>query len=172
MSFRITTLLFGLFLGVLWVFGLMLALGRSSLDAGSVLPKFAKEVRGSINFVDISKDGKHYLFTKTPDGWRLKVPPSDQQVRVDDTEIEGLIDDIRTVRHSNEETDINRNVNDERWGLGSPKEIITLKNAEGREWQLFVGKESEDRSFAYVNSSDRHPRCAGRQAGRDRQGLF
>jgi Domain of unknown function (DUF4340) len=155
MSFRITTLLFGLFLGVLWIFGLMLALGRSSLDPGFVLPRLAKEARGTITFVDIASDGKHYLFTKTPDGWRLRIPPHEQQVRVDDGEIEGLIEDIRTGRHSNEETDINRNVNDERWGLASPKVTITLKNSEGREWQVFVGKESEDRAFAYLNSSER-----------------
>jgi len=155
MSFRLTTLLFGLFLGVLWIFGLMLALGRSSLDLGSVLPKFAKEARGGIDVVDIAKDGKHYVFTKTPEGWRLKVPPSEQQVRVDDSEIEGLIDDIRTARHSNNETDINRNVHDERWGLTSPQITATLKNAAGKEWKLFVGKESEDRAFVYVNSSER-----------------
>jgi len=42
MSFRTTTLLFGVLLAVLWVFGLTVALRRSSLDQGLVLPKFGQ----------------------------------------------------------------------------------------------------------------------------------
>ena len=61
MSFRVTTLLFGVFLAVLWVFGLMLALGRTGLDPGSVLPKLAKLPRGEIKFVDVAKDGKERI---------------------------------------------------------------------------------------------------------------
>ncbi len=156
MNFRNTTLLFGLLLGILWIFGLMLALGRSTVDEGKVFPKFDKGLTGSIDSVEIDKEGKKYLFLKTSDGWRLKMPPSDQQARAQDSEVDRLIDELRDARHSNEATDINHNVNDPRWGLTSPKMTITLKNSKAeREWKFFVGNEREGGSFVYVDSSER-----------------
>jgi len=83
MNFRTTTLLFGILLAVLWVFGLMLAWKKSSLDEGYILPRMVKD-NPTINYVEIAKGGKRYIFTKTPAGWRLKVPPHEQEVRVDD----------------------------------------------------------------------------------------
>src|SRR5437868_1971038 len=109
MNFRFTALLFGLLLGVLWIFGLMLALGRSSLDQGYVFPKFNRGLDSQIDSVeiDIPKESKKYQFVKNKDGvWKLKMPPSDQEARVQETEVEGLISELREARHSNDETDV------------------------------------------------------------------
>ena len=56
MNFRTTTLLFGILLGVLWIFGLMLAWRKSERDEGYILPRMTKESE-NINFVEVTKAG-------------------------------------------------------------------------------------------------------------------
>jgi hypothetical protein len=159
MNFRITTLLFGLLLGALFVFGLMLALRKSSLDLGFVMPKLADSTKGSINYLEIAKKGgERYVFTKTKDGWRLKLPPKNQEVRVEERKVEEVIEDIRTARHSNAEIpDLTNNL--EKYGLSPPpaKITVTLKDTSpgGLESQFFVGNTSEDKAFVYCSSSER-----------------
>src|SRR5881275_3033450 len=129
MNFRTTTLLFGILLGTLWVFGLILAWKKSGDEEGYLLPRMVKD-NPAINYVEIAKGGKNYIFSKTPNGWRLKVPPHEQEVRVDDD----LIDEIRTSRHS-PDTDINASsVN-----VGAPETVVTLKDTStGAEAQFNV----------------------------------
>jgi hypothetical protein len=156
MNFRTTTLLFGLLLLVLWAFGLMVAIRKSAIDEGMVMPKFGKEGSGvTVTQVEITKEGKKYTFTKGERGWKLKGPGSDQEVRADDKRVEDLIEEVRSARHSPDETDVTRR-DLERWNLNSPEIVVTLKDTgSGAEATFNVGKKSESGDFAYVNSSDR-----------------
>jgi hypothetical protein len=158
MNFRTTTLLFGLLLGVLWVFGLMLAIRKSALDEGYVLPRLAQLPKDAINYVEIKKGDKSYIFIKDKDkGWRLREPPSEQEVRAEPRKVEDLVDEVRLARHSNAEAgELTRNL--AQWGLTNPKITVTLRDTTGRagvEGQFFIGDESGDRAFVYCNSSER-----------------
>ena len=46
------------------------------------------------------KGGKRYIFNKTPAGWRLKVPPHDQEIRVNEKKVEDMIEEVRSARHT------------------------------------------------------------------------
>jgi hypothetical protein len=164
MSFRTTTLLFALLLTVIWGFGLMLALRRSSLDPGLIMPKFAESSTITVDEVEISKDGKTYTFIKKGDkgdkgdeSWRLKYPDSKDEFRVVDARINDLINEIRTAKHSNEDTDITNNFS--QWGLDNPRLVVVLRDTkiEGgpKESKLLVGNESPDNAYVYVSTSER-----------------
>src|SRR5580704_17592074 len=157
MNFRTTTLLFGLLLGVLWVFGLMLAIRKSALDQGFVLPKLASLLKDSINYVEIKKGDKTYVFIKDKDkGWLLKQPPSEQEVRAEGRKVDDLIEELRLARHSNDAVqELTRNL--KQWGLEPPKITVTLKDTStgGQEAQFFIGDDSGDKAFAYCSSSER-----------------
>jgi hypothetical protein len=158
MNFRTTTMLFGLLLAVLWIFGLMLAIRKSALDDGFVMPRLANLNKDAITYVEIKKGDKTYNFIKDKDkNWRLKEPPSDQEVRAENRKVDDLIEEIRTARHSNAEvSDLTRDL--KRWGLAPPKIIVTLKDTGpgGQEGQFFIGDESGDKAFVYCSSSERN----------------
>src|SRR5262249_11708137 len=110
MSFRTTTLLFGVLLTVIWGFGLMLALRRSTADEGLILPKLARAEPVTIDQVEVTKDGKSYVSTKKADeGWRMKSPDQKDESRVEDSRINDLVNDLKSARHSNDDTDVTRN---------------------------------------------------------------
>ena len=157
MNFRTTTALFGLLLLVLWVFGLMLAIKKSSLDDGFVMPKLATVPKDKITYVEIKQGDKTYVFTKESDkGWRLKAPPSEQEVRAEDRKVEDMIDEVRAARHSNAEVgELTRNL--DQWGLNPPQITVTLKDPSpgGLDGQFYIGNESGDRAFVYCSSSER-----------------
>jgi hypothetical protein len=153
MNFRTTTLLFGLVLAVLWTFGLMLAWRQSALDLGYVFPKLVKGAKADITYVSIAKEGKEYIFTKTKDGWRLQIPPHKDEIRADAGKVDSLIEEVRSARHSNDETNVNRVLSE--YKLDSPVMTVTLKSADGAESKLFVGRDSEDKLFTFVNSTER-----------------
>jgi hypothetical protein len=135
----------------------MLAIKKSSLDEGYVMPKMAQEPKDSINYVEIKlKNGnKTYIFTKGAKGWMLKEPPSEQEVRAEANKVTDLIEELRLARHSNSEAEVTRNPS--QFDLDNPQITVTLKNTSpgGLESQFFVGRESPDHAFAYCNSSER-----------------
>jgi hypothetical protein len=152
MSFRTTALLFGILIGVLWLFGLMLTYQRNKLDPGFVLPTLAKEKKAEIVKVVIERDGHKYAFSKADGGWKLRAPPGEQAVRADEGKVQDIIREVTEARKS-DEADVTRNL--AQWGLAKPSDKVTLTEKGGRTWVLNLGKESVDRGFVYVNSSDR-----------------
>jgi hypothetical protein len=153
MNFRTTALLFGILIGVLWLFGLLITYQRNKLDPGFVLPTFAKDKAAEIATVEIERDGHKYVFFKDKAGWMLRLPSGGPTVRAEDSKVTDLIEDIKRARKS-DEADVNRNLS--QWGLSNPTEKVTLKKrGGGKEWVLHIGKQSPDRMFVYVNSSDR-----------------
>jgi hypothetical protein len=153
MSFRTTALLFGILLWVLGLFGLMLARQRTKLDEGLVLPTLSKDQTVEIGEVQVEREGHKYTFFKTSSGWNLRIDPYRQALRADDGRVREIINDIKSARKT-EEADVSRNLAE--YGLEKPVEKIILKTeGGGKEWVLNVGKESPDKGYLYVNSSDR-----------------
>jgi hypothetical protein len=157
MNFRTTTILFGLLLAVLWVLGLMLAIRKPGLDDAFVMPRLANLNKDAINYVEVKKGDKSYLFIKDKDkGWLLKESPSDQEVRAEGRKVDDLVEELRTARHANAEvTDLTRDL--KRWGLQPPKITVTLKDTSpsGLEAEFYIGEESGDKAFVYCSSSER-----------------
>ncbi|HYV35267.1 MAG TPA: hypothetical protein VE988_06160, partial [Gemmataceae bacterium] len=153
MSFRTTTLLFGLLLAVLWTFGMVLAMRRSTLDQGFVSPQFAQDTESNVNSVEIAKDGKSLIFTKAEDGaWFMTQTGYKQKVRVPTNKVTDLIREVQTARHS-ANTDVSRDLG--LFNLNKPTVVVTLKTDKGKEIQFFVGKISGDNLLAFCNSSER-----------------
>ena len=81
MNFRNTFVLFGLFLGVLWLFGLMVSFKRTSKEETFVMPSFhadhdAKDFTVDTLEIARTSGGKkdQYLFARQDGGWRMSVP--------------------------------------------------------------------------------------------------
>jgi hypothetical protein len=153
MRFRTTTILLGLGLAVLWCFGLLIAFRQSALDSGKVVPRFSKGSRAAIDYIEIAKEGQHYIFRRTGETWKLEVPPSKEQVRVEKSKVEELIDDLRNATHQNDKTNVNKILAN--YSLDNPKITVTFKTDTGVETQIYIGKQSEDKIYDFVNSSER-----------------
>src|SRR5262249_37003255 len=93
MNFRNTFLLFALFLGVLWVFGLMLAAKRTTKDEVFILPTLHELQSGlreddttyqTVRVERVKKDGskEEFIFTQKDGLWKLQVPPINREIRV------------------------------------------------------------------------------------------
>jgi hypothetical protein len=152
MSFRTTALLFGILIGVLWLFGLMLTLQKTKVDERLVLPTLGKEKNPSINKVEIKKGDLNLTFVKGTAGWEMTISPHSQKLRADDNTIQGLINTLIGLQKK-EAPDLTQNPS--QWGLAPPSETITLTSTLGRSWSVNLGKTSPDGSYVYVNSSDR-----------------
>jgi hypothetical protein len=154
MSFRTTALLFGILIGVLWLFGLMLTLQRNKLDPGLVLPTLAREKKPDINKVEIEQGTKKLTFVKGDAGWELTIPPHSQKLRADDGSVQAVIRALTELKKK-ETPDITQNPG--QWGLTNPSQKITLTSKAGKVWTLNIGKTSPDGSYVYVNSTPDRP---------------
>lgn len=155
MSFRTTAALFGILIGVLMVFGLMLTQQKHKLDPGFIIPTLAREKDpvSLIGTVVVNYSGKKYTFFERDGIWRLRAGSEKEDVRADKAKVEEIIRDVSGARKS-DEADITRNL--AQWGLEEPSGHVTLKARGGdREWTLYLGRPSVDKGYYYVNSSDR-----------------
>jgi Domain of unknown function (DUF4340) len=153
MNLRTTYTLFGVLIGMLGLFGLMLALQATRHDFGYVFPSLhtAKNPvdTESIASIEIDKGSKKIVLVKAEGGWQLSQP----RTRLDDFKISQLIREVIGARRD-EEADVTSNLR--QFGLDQPEEVVTLKQkGAGKEWQLNVGKLSADKKYVYVTSSDR-----------------
>src|SRR4029453_1293194 len=98
MSFRTTSLLFGLLLLILFAFGLTLSYQRRGLDPGYVLPTLARDGSGDIDTVETARGGTKVVFIRAADGsWNMRVGDQKETYRAND-KVKTLIDDLRTLR--------------------------------------------------------------------------
>ncbi len=156
MNFRTTAFLFGLLFGLLWLFGLMLALKPGYSDLGYLFPGLSDTTEADIDAVEIERKTdagrERYVLTKTDAGWKLKLPALESPVRADRSKVEKIVGEVKDARKDEEAADV---FNDPgRFGLTNPKEKVTLKG-KGKEWELSVGNESPDGNYLYVMSSER-----------------
>src|SRR5262245_57972458 len=98
MNFRSTFLLFGLFLAMLWTFGLMVSLKRGPKEETFLLPALHAErdkIKDKIDHIHILRErGKRpdgtpikdeFVFTKQKDGsWTMEVPPLKRAIKVEE----------------------------------------------------------------------------------------
>jgi hypothetical protein len=153
MNFKTTSLLFGLLIAMLLVFGIAVQVPRSAADRGAVFPSIAGNRTLTIETVVLDRGAKETLLVKTDKGWRLKEPPATQQARADEGRVDQIIDEVRTARRV-EEAVVTSDL--AKVGLDRPALKVTLKEkGAGRQWTLNVGDKSADKQYVYVTSSDR-----------------
>src|SRR5262245_59913104 len=102
MSFRTTALLFGILMGVFWLFGLMLTLQKRKLDPGFLVPTLAQEKGVEIDTVEIHHGGKHYVFLNEKAGWKLRLPGARDEVRADESKVNEIIRQVSKARKTEE----------------------------------------------------------------------
>jgi hypothetical protein len=173
MNFRGTIFLFGLLLGMLWLFGLTVAHKKTAVDATFLVPSLQADAGVVIDSVSIQRrvPGKkaeefQFLKDKDSDAWSLKVPGVEKTVKLESFKIDQIVRQVKDARQSAE-----AGVSDDLafYNLDQPATIITLKGKapekKEREWQLYLGKESADQALVYVNSSDRPNKVYGMSKG-------
>jgi hypothetical protein len=157
MNFRTTTLLFGLLLTTLWVFGLMIAHKKTSFDRNVIVPSMqGKNVNIDKILIQRKEDKKDIEIElgKIGDYWYLKA--QGQQARIEGYHANNIIRAIQDAKHE-DLADVSKELKD--YGLTSPQITVTLfgkdKDADKeQEWKFYIGAESADKSFYYVTSSD------------------
>jgi Domain of unknown function (DUF4340) len=154
MSFKTTYVLFGVLLGMLGLFGLMLIMKSTTEDFGYVLPSFHDEKKpvttADIDTVEIApRNGDTMVFVRRDQGWYLQKP----EIRLEAYRVNDLVREVSDARRE-EDADVSSNLRE--WGLDKPALKVTLKKGGSREWTVNLGKQSPERDgVVYVNSSDR-----------------
>ena len=178
MSPRSSVGLIALFLGIFWVLGLIGAIGQTKYDDTRVMPNFvARSDRFAIDKVELARTPlggtkEDYVFTHADDVWHLK--QGTQSIKVEGFHIKEMIVQARGATRDQEVVLDNRlsvyglekpqatvtffGVRKKKVDLDEPKEPADKSKepaGEKIEWKLFLGKESPDKKFVYVGSSDR-----------------
>jgi uncharacterized protein DUF4340 len=162
MNLRSTALLFGLLLGMLWIFGLMVSARRGPTEESFILPTLHDPL--SVTIVSVKfhrqekdKEPQDFEFTR-PDKntWVVKQPPLFPTVHVEAFKVDQFIRQAREARQD-ESADV---VNDPPYyNLDKPTVTVTLHGYIGKdeenlhEWRLAIGKEHA--GHLYVMTSDR-----------------
>src|SRR5262249_52165508 len=171
MNFKSTALLFGLLLGMLWLFGLMLSTRKASQDEGFVLPTMrAASLDLTVDYVKILRRGKDAIeleFRREKDNWKMEQPPLKPVIRAEAFKVNQLVNQIKDAR-KDDEADVSNDFAAYELAKDQPNIIVTLrgrieegkepgagkaKKSETKEWTFYVGKETA--AYAYVKSSDR-----------------
>lgn len=163
MTFKSTAALFGLLLGMLWLFGMMLAFKKTHADESFILPNLQAVGEDydidkvSIRRLGSDKKSEEIEFTKKDGLWIAQQAGLKQAIRVDEFQINKIVKEVTAARRSD---DASPEQNLSEFGLDSPRITVTLtghkpKTDKEKSWQLFVGNESADKVFAFVNSSER-----------------
>lgn len=157
MNLRSTTLFFGLLLSMLWLFGLTLAWKKTVPSPNLIVPSL-KDSDIKIHTVLVERPGRDKKkiedrFVKEGEHWFLV--GDGQKARVEDFRIQNLINDVKNAQRNEDKRPSDDLAAS---GLAPPERTITLKgtlNDNERVWKFYVGKETVEKTFHYVNSSDR-----------------
>lgn len=165
MSFRNTFWLFAAFLTFLWLFGLVLEFSRTQVDQSYIVPTLqaaANELKYDAVIVSRNQGKKPEEFhfrSKEKDFWVYE--QNEQAIKVEAHHIEEILRNIRNAKH---EAAVGASQNLADYGLNPPTATVTILARQKirddqlgpqKEWKFFIGKESPDRQYYYVNSSDR-----------------
>src|SRR5215472_13035309 len=110
MNLRTTPLLFGLLLGVLWLFGLIVMYKKGAVDEAFILPT-AQGPDVKIDTVILDKKGKdknaaeQIVFVRTNDQWYVKQDTKGGQlsVRIENFRVDDLIREVTNAKRYEEE---------------------------------------------------------------------
>ncbi len=166
MNFRSTGLLFGLLMGMLWLFGLMLAYKKTAVDESFILPTLQKAPPDTVmETLTITRkaggQAEEIQFAQAKEIWSFKQPGAKNAVRVESFRITKMINQLKEARKY-EDAGVSDNLT--LYELDRPATVVTLRGTipgpkdETKEWKLNIGKESGDKILVYVNSSDRSNR--------------
>ena len=171
--------LIALFLGIFWLYGLIAATTRTKYDDTRVMPLFvANSDRYVIDRVELARTPtggtqEEYVFTLAADDlWHLR--QGDQSIKVEGFRIKEM---ISQARGATRDPEVALENNPAAYGLEPPQATVTFSGvrkkkidleepmdkadkdktppAEKETWKLYLGKESRDKKFVYVGSSDR-----------------
>ncbi len=183
MNLRSSAWLFAVMLSMLWLFGLMLAFKKNPLDKSFVVPSLQGARDYDIVSVTVQraaqpkekKEAQEFHFAQENDQWRLKDPTSGAAVKVESFRINDIVNQVKNAR-KDEEADVPKDA-----GLDHPQATVTIigrrrpkaseskeegkkedekekekekESAKEKEWKFFLGGESPDKKYVYVNSSD------------------
>jgi hypothetical protein len=155
MNFKTTYILFGVLIALLVAVGLMQWFGQPPVDSSWVMEDMhrANIKAEDISTVEISRTEpkeETIVFVRDPDKqhWRMAAPLA---FRVDFSPVSQLVRQIVDARKVKNPEDLTNNL--EEWGLTSPQEVITLKQEDGKEWKLNIGKQGYKSELVYVTSS-------------------
>ena len=163
MNLKTTPLLFGVLLGILWLFGLMLVYKKGAVDENLIMPTMqgpdVKVDTVRVQYKDKKSDDE-LVFQEENDQWFLQ--QHGQKVKVEGFRINDLIRQIKDARRYEED----RIQDDTHYydlpPAGQPRITFTLtgkvKERE-KKWTFFVGKTGSAEFLIYVNSSDRSTRA-------------
>src|SRR5262249_6578768 len=156
MNFRSTAVFFGLLLGMLWLFGYMVSAKKDKAEESLLMPTLASQPDIEINGITVKRGNEEYQFTQSEkDVWTLRQSGVKPVIKVESFQVRKIIDQVKSARKNQEAGQSNDPV---RYELSPPRETVTLagKTKDGKEktWTMNLGKESADKAFVYVNTSD------------------
>src|SRR5262249_5651243 len=159
MNFKSTALLFGLLLGMLWLFGLMLSTRKASQDEGFVLPSMrGASLDLTVDFVKILRRGKDAIeleFTREKDNWKMQQPPLKPVIRAEAFKVNQLVNQIKEAR-KDDEADPSNDFAAYELAKDQPNIIVTLrgrieegkdlgpgqaKKSKTKEWPIYGGRQ-------------------------------
>src|SRR6516162_7812544 len=152
MNFKSTALLFGLLLGMLWLFGLMLATKRSSLESDTlVLPSMRESVE--VDYVKILRRGKDAIeleFRRDKDNWKMEQPPFKPVIRAETFKVNQLVNQIKDAR-KDDEADVSNDFAAYELAKDQPNIIVTLRGRveEGKKLALDKERKSEKKEWTF-----------------------
>jgi hypothetical protein len=164
-NFRTTYILFGVFLGVILIFGLVLWLGPTkAADQTYVFPTLhneaepvaAKDIDAVTVVHTTPKSGKlAFNHDQDTERWSMIEPLALQEHRTDRFAVDRLVQEVMDAK-LDPKADVDNDL--KKWGLDSPAATVTLRKG-NKEWTLSLGKKVEttggQTSTVYVTSSDR-----------------
>ncbi len=156
MNFKTTFLLFGLLIGMLWLFGIAIEVRKGHLEEGYLFPSIQKE-KIKVKSITLDRGKKLYKFAKQEDGeWTVQQikPESSEVWRVRSFDVENMIDTVTKLKE-NEEADTIKSFAEAK--LDSPPSKIILHRENGSPLVLNFGRKSGDEKTGniYVSSSEK-----------------
>src|SRR5262249_45137868 len=154
MNFKSTAAFFGLLLGMLFLFGFMVAAKKTRVEESLLMPTLAAQPDVTIDSITVKRGNDEYQFTQTEkDVWTLRQSGVKPAIKVETFQVRKIIDQIKSARKNDEAGQSNDPV---RYELSPPKATITLKGTtkdkKEKTWTMYLGKESADKAFVYANT--------------------
>jgi hypothetical protein len=167
MNLRTTPLLFGLVLGILWLFGLALVYKKGAVEESFLMPSMqgtdvkVDAVTFEYKTKDKDKEGPQQVdFILQNELWY--VVQSGIKVRVENFRIDDMVREVKNAKRFEEERVQNDTAYYDLPPGGQPFTTVTLKGKRRdtpKEWKFFIGKQGAAGSTVFVNTSDRPGRA-------------
>ena len=130
MNFKSTALLFGLLLGMLWLFGLMLTAKKGPREEDFVFPSMHGSKDATINFVSVVRKGtigkEEFEFKRDKDNWTMSQPHLKFSIRAETFKVNQLVNQIKDAR-KDDEADVTNDFAAYELGKDQAAIVVTLR---------------------------------------------